>query len=209
MEKPDNLTVEVTIPGPPDGVTTLSALGRWMAGGTVHVSGSKSYKLPPRFLASIIGPGLRIGLEVAVTDRPRVTRLTLDADEALTAAQVRQLPWHRFVDMACVEAGGVVVEREEGQEGPQWLIQPMTEDETRSALAKRRRPVDDSLLARVAEHYRDAIKGREPTGNYVHEALKAEGDVYSKKYVRELIQKARQRGHLGKTTPRRAGERGA
>jgi len=89
------------------------------------------------------------------------------------------------------------------------ITQQLLELTNRGTPRKRRPPADDNVLAQIADLYQEAIAaggvlGRKPA-KYVEDKLRQAGLEIDGPAVRKLVARARSRGLLAPTTPRRPG----
>lgn len=165
--------------------------------------------LPRRFTARFEFPEdhdveLEIGVEggTPVCESIRIVRNP--GRPSLTGAEMKRLPLANWIAMA---ATGVAMTRTEDAFPPGvtgW--EPASEGDQEHIFAdvekrQRRRVIDDSLLRDVARVYRANVDTGAPT-DAVREQFHVAGSTAAR-----YVKLARQAGHLGESTPGKAGER--
>ena len=183
-------------------VVSPREIARHMIG--VRLPGT-SVGLPTRFLSDVLDRErlVRLRAEVIVTDRPRISRVTIDSDAGLTPTDLRALPWGRYLDAACEAAGPTRIEV--ASDGSGITAHPIAESDSATALAsihaarRTKAPVTRETLETVARLYREAPSLNKPRGEHIAEQM-----YVSTSWARQLVGRARAEGLLPKTTMRRA-----
>jgi len=167
------------------------------------------YKLPRRFSAEF--PARHVRLELAADSGRRaecvgISKLQNDGP-ALTGTLLRELPLATMVQQA-FQTAAVGEDPEGGLAHVLGIHGKPGIDEVAATLRQQRqqqqpRPyrTSEEDLQKVADAYRAALRTRTQTGKAVARAMHVQPSS-----ARRLILRARQRGFLGATQPRTAGE---